>query len=71
MKTYLECIPCFFRQALEISKLLKVSKNKQKKIFDEIAKAVIKFSLNNPPPLMGKTIHNIVKKITKKEDPYS
>ena len=71
MKTYLDCIPCFFRQALEISKILKVSKDKQKKIFDEIAKAVIKFSLNNPPPLMGKTIHNIVKKITKKEDPYS
>lgn len=42
----------------------------QKKILDEIAKAIPDIKLSSTPPEMGKTIHDIVKKLTGKEDPY-
>jgi len=70
MKISPDCIPCFFRQADEITKRLNLSKYKKKKVFDEIAKAIPRFSLNITPPLVGRFIHNIVKKIAQKDDPY-
>ncbi|GAG84370.1 unnamed protein product, partial [marine sediment metagenome] len=38
MKTYLDCIPCFFRQGLEAARMVTDDEEKQRKILDEIAK---------------------------------
>jgi uncharacterized protein with ATP-grasp and redox domains len=70
MKTYLECIPCFFRQALEAARMSGVDDKTQKQILDEVAKAIPGFPLSSTPPEMGKTIHDIVKRMTGKPDPY-
>lgn len=70
MKTYLECISCFFKQALEAARMAGADYRTQKKILDEIAKAIPNIKLSSTPPEMGKTIHDIVKNLTGKEDPY-
>ncbi len=70
MKTYLDCIPCFFKQALEAARLAGVDKDKQNRILHELARALPKFSLNTSPPQMGWVIHKLVKVITHKKDPY-
>ncbi|OGX17895.1 MAG: hypothetical protein A3K83_07880 [Omnitrophica WOR_2 bacterium RBG_13_44_8b] len=70
MKTYLECIPCFFNQALEAAKIAGASHRTRKRILNELARSLPKFPLTSSPPEMGKVIYGIVKKITKKEDPY-
>ena len=70
MKTYLECIPCFFRQALEAARLAGADEISQKKILDEVSVSVPGFPLESSPPEMGRIIHSIVKKHTEIEDPY-
>jgi len=70
MKTYLECIPCFFKQALEAAKVCGADVSVHKKIVDDVARMLPDFSLDFSPPEMGRMIHAIVKKHTKKEDPY-
>jgi uncharacterized protein with ATP-grasp and redox domains len=70
MRTYLECIPCFFRQALIAARLAGADEEDQKRILDEVAGVLPTFSLNATPPEMGRIIHRIVMKITGKEDPY-
>jgi uncharacterized protein with ATP-grasp and redox domains len=70
MKTYLDCIPCFFRQALEAARMAGADEKTQKKILDEISKAIPRIQLSSTPPEMGKIIHDLVKKITGEEDPY-
>jgi len=70
MKTYLECVPCFFRQAVEAAKIAGAGEETQKKIVDELAGALPKFSLASCPPLMGRAIYSLVQKITAKADPY-
>ncbi|MEO0292621.1 MAG: ARMT1-like domain-containing protein [candidate division WOR-3 bacterium] len=70
MKTYLDCIPCFFRQAIEASRIAGADEGTEKKIIDEIARVILGIKLTATPPEMGKTIHNLVKKLTGKEDPY-
>ena len=36
MRTYLDCIPCFFKQALESARMAGANEFVQKKIMDEI-----------------------------------
>ncbi|MDD5670701.1 MAG: ARMT1-like domain-containing protein [Candidatus Omnitrophica bacterium] len=71
MKTYLECIPCFFRQAIEASKLAGASPTAQRRVLNKLAKALPVFSLAGSPPEMGKVIYGIVNQVTKKKDPYA
>jgi len=70
MKTYLECISCFFKQALEAARMAGADNETQKKILDEVAKAIPDIKLSSTPPEMGKIIHDVVKKMTGQEDPY-
>jgi len=70
MKTYLDCIPCFFRQGLTGARLFTKDKEKQRKILEEIAKEIPSISLDNTPPQMGRKIHLIIKKTTNSPDPY-
>ena len=70
MKTYLECIPCFFKQALEAARMAGANKRTQKRILNELAGVLPKFPLTSSPPEMGKVIYGLVKSVTKKDDPY-
>jgi len=71
MKTYLDCIPCFFKQALEAARMAGANKRTQKSILNELARALPRFPLISSPPEMARVIHGIVKRITTKDDPYA
>ena len=70
MKTYLECIPCFFKQALEASKLSGADETTQKKVLDELSRLIPEIGLNSTPPEMGRIIYQLVSKITGERDPF-
>jgi len=70
MKTYLDCIPCFFRQGLEAARMATQDEEKQRKVLDTIAKELPQISINSTPPEMGRKIHRIVRQITGSSDPY-
>jgi damage-control phosphatase, subfamily I len=70
MKTYLDCIPCFFKQALDAARLAGADEIVQRKVLISLANELENFSLDSCPPQMGKFIYNRVRKITQKEDPY-
>lgn len=70
MKTFLECVPCFFSQALEAAKLCGADETLRKRVIDEVASLLPDFSLEASPPEMGRMIHGIVKKLTGISDPY-
>jgi len=62
MRTYLECIPCFFKQAIEAGRLITGNEIFHKELIDEVARLVPEFSLNSTPPEMAYHIHKAVKK---------
>jgi len=70
MRTYLECIPCFFKQGIESAKILGVDRKTQKRIVDEISRVIPSFPLASSPPEMEKIIHDIIKRNLKKDVPY-
>ena len=70
MKTYLECIPCFFKQALLVSQETGCCVEKQKIIMDKVSELIPKFSLENTPPEMSGEIQRVIKNISGITDPY-
>ena len=70
MKTYLDCIPCFFKQALEAARISGADARIQKEVLDRLAEALPAFSLDASPPEMGRIIYGMIRKCVGKEDPY-
>ena len=70
MKTYLDCIPCFFKQALEAARLAGANRKVQKRILNELSKTIPEISLTSSPPEIGGVIYGLVKKLTGKKDPF-
>lgn len=70
MKTYLDCIPCFFRQALEGARIVKASPKQQKQIIDEFAGKIPEISLKSSPPEIARFGYALLKKISPNGDPY-
>jgi uncharacterized protein with ATP-grasp and redox domains len=70
MKTCLECIPCFFRQALEAARLAGARPGAQRKVLVRLARALPDFSMASSPPEMGRKIYKIVRQVTGRKDPY-
>ena len=70
MKTYLECIPCFYRQALDAARISGADEFVQKKIIDEVSQLIPNFALEITPPEMGREIYNLVGKMSGVKDPF-
>jgi len=70
MRTYLDCIPCFFKQALEAARFAGASEKTQKKILNELSKVIPLLSLNSSPPEMGRIIYGLVNRFIKNKDPF-
>ncbi len=70
MRTYLDCIPCFFRQALEGARIAEMNPKLQKQIIDGFAKVILKVSLNSTPPEIARFGYKLLKKISSNGDPY-
>ncbi|MEA3492986.1 MAG: ARMT1-like domain-containing protein [Candidatus Margulisiibacteriota bacterium] len=70
MKTYLDCIPCFFRQALDAARMAGADETVQKKVLDELARLVPGLALEASPPEIGREIYALVAKISGEKDPF-
>ena len=70
MRTYLDCIPCFFAQALKAARITGADESMQKEILDEVSKLVPGFLLESTPPEMGRIVYQLVNKLTGNKDPF-
>jgi hypothetical protein len=70
MVIYLDCIPCFFKQALEAARIAGADQRVQKRVLHKLARAFMEFPLSSSPPEMGRVIYGIVRMLTRRKDPY-
>jgi len=71
MQVFLECIPCFLKQAVQAVKLATPKKDIQEKALKESLKILHELNWSSPPPFVAREIHNTIKVITKNPDPYA
>ena len=70
MRTYLDCVPCFLRQALEAGRAAGCGDALQEQILRRVAADLPQLDFAVPPPVMGQKIHRIVRELTGMRDPY-
>ena len=70
MRTYLDCIPCFFRQALEGSRIARATLKQQKQIIDEFARKIPQISLEASPPEIARIGYKLLRIVSFSTDPY-
>jgi hypothetical protein len=70
MKTSLDCISCFTRQAVEAAKLVSDDPIIHEQIVRELFRWVAEMDFAQSPPLLVQRIHRRLREITGVEDPY-
>jgi hypothetical protein len=70
MKTYLDCYPCFLRQALSAARRAGASTEQQRGIVLETMDRLKGMPEAATPPEMADGIHRLVRASTKNPDPY-
>ncbi len=70
MITYLDCIPCFLRQALDAVRLVTNDEVIHERLMHEILRASCNLDFHEPPPAMGQRIHRRIRDLTCQSDPY-
>ncbi len=70
MNTYLDCIPCFLRQALQAVRLVTNDEVIHERLMQEILRAAGSLDFHDPPPAMGQRIHRRIRDLTCQSDPY-
>jgi len=70
MKTFLDCIPCFIRQALEAARLATDDPKLQENIVRQALVLASRQDFALPPPVMGQALHRLIRKVSGDTDPY-
>ena len=70
MKTYLDCIPCFFRQALAAARISTADEIIQRRVLNSVSNMIPDLALNATPPEIAQQVYRIVYEITGNHDPY-
>lgn len=70
MRTRLDCIPCFVRQALESARLASTNPSVHEQVLREVLRWSSEMDMSQPPPVMGQRIHRLIRALTGVDDPY-
>jgi uncharacterized protein with ATP-grasp and redox domains len=70
MQTYLDCYPCILRQAIEASRMVGATEAQQTIIVNETLNILRAIPAGRTPPAIGSQVHQLVRKVTGKDDPY-
>jgi uncharacterized protein with ATP-grasp and redox domains len=72
MRTTLDCLPCFVRQALEAARFAATDEGLQFEIMREsLAMLAAELETGQSPPQIGQRIHRLVRRLTDDGDPYA
>ncbi len=70
MQTYLDCYPCFVRQALEAARLATDDERIIRRVLDGTLAILQEIDLRSTPPQIGAAVHRLVREVTGNPDPY-
>jgi uncharacterized protein with ATP-grasp and redox domains len=70
MKSYLDCYPCFFTQAINTSRMITADEKKIWQILNEVSLSLPEIPLGATPPEIGREVYRIISKRTGIKDPY-
>jgi uncharacterized protein with ATP-grasp and redox domains len=70
MRIFLDCIPCFVRQALDSARLVTDDEQIHEKVIREVLRLAADLDMSQSPPVIGQQIHRLIRKLIGNTDPY-
>jgi hypothetical protein len=70
MRTYLDCIPCFVRQTLDVCRFVSDDEAFHEHIVREILATISRVNTKQNPPTTAMQLHRIIREMTGNTDPY-
>ena len=70
MRTYLDCYPCFLRQALDAARKAGAGVEQQKAVLSRVLDVLREVEPSSTPPEIGYRVHRIVRRVVNDGDPY-
>lgn len=70
MKTDVECLPCFVRQALQVARIAGCSPELQMSVVKKVSTIVAGLDMQLDPPANAEHVYRTIAEITGHEDPY-
>ncbi len=70
MKTYLDCIPCFFNQIIRTGRLLHMDEAVIMDMLGEFGASVRDFRMDVPPPRTAVALYDMIARHTGSDDPF-
>ena len=70
MRIYLDCVPCFLRQALDAARLATDDEQIHEKVVREVLRLATELDMNQSPPAIGQQIHRLIRSLVGSDDPY-
>lgn len=70
MKSYLDCLPCFVRQALDSCRKVTGDEKQIRRILEKTLAYLSAADLDQPPPVVGAAVHRIIRRELGSDDPY-
>ncbi len=70
MKTNVECLPCFLRQALQVARITGCSESQQLCLLKAVSAVIAELDVRKSPPANANPIYRKIAEITGCEDPY-
>ena len=70
MRIFLDCIPCFVRQALDSARLATDDEQIHEKVVREVLRLAADLDMSQSPPAIGQQIHRSIRSLVGQDDPY-
>jgi hypothetical protein len=70
MQIYLDCIPCFVRQALDAARLATDDEQIHEKVVRRVLRLAAELDMSQSPPVIGQQIHRLIRELAGSDDPY-
>jgi uncharacterized protein with ATP-grasp and redox domains len=70
VRTYLDCYPCFLRQALDAARRAGADDVRQRAVLDRVLEALRQVEPAATPPEIGDRVHRVVRQVAGNGDPY-
>jgi len=70
MRIFLDCIPCFVRQALDAARLATDDERIHEQVVRQVLKLAAELDMSQSPPAIGQQIHGLIRELIGNNDPY-
>jgi len=70
MRIFLDCIPCFVRQALDSARLATDDEQIHEQVVRETLRLAADLDMSQSPPAIGQKIHRLIRRLIGDNDPY-